>query len=75
MKPIISSLLSVTPIIVVLLVVAYITEELVEDFVGEPLSDFVYPVAALVIFAVLWYRMIPVVQSYLKDDTSIEPKL
>jgi len=75
MKPIISRLLSITPILVVLLVVAYIAEELVEDFIGEPMSDFVYPVAALVIFGVLWYTLVPVVQAYLKEDDTDVTKL
>jgi len=55
--------------------VAYIAEELVEDFIGEPMSDFVYPVAALVIFGVLWYTLVPVVQAYLKEDDTDVTKL
>lgn len=70
MKPIIAKLLSVTPIIVVTVLLAYILEEVIEDFYSEALSDFVYPTAALVVFGVLWYRVMPAVQSYLNEDSS-----
>jgi len=68
MKPIISRLISIAPIIVITLVLAYIAEELLEDFVSEVTSDFVYPIAGLIIFGVIWYKLVPTVQAYLKND-------
>ena len=69
MKPIISRLISITPIVVVVLVLTYIAEELLEDFVSEVASDFVYPIGTLIILLLVWYRVVPTIQAYLQDDT------
>jgi tryptophan-rich sensory protein len=69
MKPVIAKLVTVVPVILVVIIVAYITEEVVEDFYSEMLSDFVYPVAAIVILAVLWLKVMPALLAYLNEDT------
>lgn len=71
MKKILRETLSVTPIAVVIGIVAYVIVELLEDTVSEASSDFVYPLAFLVVFLILWYRVVPVIKSeYLdKEDT------
>lgn len=68
MKPIISKLLNVTPLIIGVVIVAYIIEELVEDFINEPVSDFVYPVSILIILYILWCKVIPDIQQYLNSE-------
>jgi hypothetical protein len=68
MKETIRALLSVTPIVVVIAILAYIVEELLEDFISEQVSDFVYPVTALIIFALLWYRVVPSIRSHYLSD-------
>jgi hypothetical protein len=72
MKPIISKLLNATPLIIGIAIVAYIIEELVEDFGNESLSDFVYPIATLVILYILWKKVIPTVQAYLNEGPAEE---
>lgn len=78
MKPVIKQLLNVGPLIIGMMIIAYIIEELVEDFVNESLSDFVYPITALVVLYILWKKVIPTVQVYLNEgsgeDTSIANK-
>lgn len=69
MKTIIKQLIDVAPVIIGVAIVAYVVEELVEDFVNEPLSDFVYPIAALVILYILSKKVLPAVQTYLATDT------
>jgi hypothetical protein len=71
MKEIIRAVLAVTPAIVILVVGAYVVEELLEDFVSETVSDFVYPVAVLSIFLLLWYRVVPSIKThYLSESNS-----
>jgi hypothetical protein len=70
MKDIIRALLTVTPLVVVTIVVAYIIEELLEDLVSEMASDFVYPIAALVVFGLVWYRVVPAIKRHYLDDTT-----
>ena len=74
MKPVIAKLISVTPIIVVIAIVTYTIEEVVEDFYSETISDFVYPIGAIVILAVLWYKVMPSIQTYLNEDATNHPK-
>jgi hypothetical protein len=74
MKKIISKFIGVAPLIVVIIIVAYIIEEMLEDFYSEMLSDFVYPIAAIAILAVLWYKVIPTVQAYLHEDAPKRPE-
>ena len=69
MKPIIKQLMNVAPLLIGVVIIAYIIEELVEEFVNESLSDFVYPIAALVILYMLWKKVMPTVQRYLSEDT------
>lgn len=68
MKNIASKLLSVAPILVLVIIVAYIIEEVLEDFYSEPLSDFVYPITALVVLAIVWFRVVPVLKNYLEAE-------
>jgi phosphotransferase system glucose/maltose/N-acetylglucosamine-specific IIC component len=70
MKRIIAKLISVAPVIIVTFILAYILEEILEDFYSEAISDFVYPIAALVALGILWYRVMPTVQAYLNEDST-----
>jgi len=73
MKSIISKLVTLTPIIIIILIVSYVLEELLEDRVSEAVSDFVYPIAGLVILGIVWVYLVPVVQAYLaKEEPRIE---
>jgi len=73
MKSIISKLVTLTPFIIVILIVSYVIEELLEDWVSEAVSDFVYPVAGLLILGIVWVYVVPVIQTYLaKEDSRIE---
>jgi uncharacterized membrane protein len=61
MKSIISKLVTLTPIIIIILIVSYVLEELLEDRVSETVSDFVYPIAGLVILGIVWIFLVPVI--------------
>jgi zinc transporter ZupT len=68
MKSIISKLINVAPVILGLVIAAYVIEEIIEDYVSETFSDFVYPIAALVILYILWLKVIPEVRKYLESE-------
>jgi hypothetical protein len=69
MKKIVSKFITIIPALFVIVVGAYIIEEIIEDLYSEALSDFVYPIAALLIFWIIWVKLIPIVQTYLREDT------
>jgi len=68
MKSILSKIITLTPGIIIILIVAYVSEELLEENVSEALSDLVYPVAALLILAIVWLYLVPVIQAYLSKE-------
>ena len=65
MKKVFAKLINLSPLLVVIVVAAYVAEELIEDYYTESLSDLVYPVAFLIIFGLLWYSLAPLLQEYL----------
>ena len=68
MKLIILKLIKLSPLLIVLLIAAYVLEELLEDFVSETVSDFVYPVAGLIVVGILWKFLLPTVEAYLTSE-------
>lgn len=70
MKSIISAAVGSLPLIAIIIIVTYIIEEVVEDFYSEMISDFVYPVGALLVLAVVWYKVIPAIQAHLSTEPS-----
>jgi len=68
MKLIISRLVTLTPIILGIILFAYMLEEFTEDIISDTLSDFIFPVVGLVILAVIWLYLVPPIQAYLADD-------
>lgn len=68
MKSIISRLINIMPFIAGILLVAYIVEELLEDNVSEAASDFVFPIAGLVLLAIVWIYLVPAIRTYLNTD-------
>jgi len=68
MKPILSKIISLTPFIIAIAIAAYIVEEIMEDRVSELASDFVYPIAGLIILAVVWIYLVPTIQAYLNKS-------
>jgi uncharacterized membrane protein YjjB (DUF3815 family) len=75
MKKIMSRLIPLVPGIAVLMIMAYIVEEILEDTVSEQVSDFVYPITALGIVALLWFKLMPVVREYLAQDSQSEERI
>jgi len=65
MKAIISRLINITPFIIGILIVAYIVEEILEDTSSETVSDFVFPIAGLLLLVVIWLYLIPTIRAYL----------
>ena len=70
MKPIISRLVTLTPVILGIILFAYILEEFTESIINETLSDLIFPVAGLAILVVIWLYLVPTIQAYLADDTT-----
>ena len=68
MKPILSKMITLTPFVIAIAIVAYIVEEVMEDRVSELASDFVYPIAGLIILAVVWIYLVPTIQAYLNKS-------
>lgn len=69
MKPIISRLVTLTPVIFAIILFTYVLEEFTENMMSEALSDLIFPVAGLVTLVVIWLYLVPVVQAYLADDS------
>lgn len=70
MKSIITKFITVFPVVAIIVIIAYIIEEIIEDMGSEAMSDFVYPIAALIIVGILWVKVWPAVQAYLAEDNS-----
>jgi len=65
MKLILSKLLTLAPMVVAIAVIAYFLEEMTEMHISENLSDAIYPIGGLIIFAILWIFLVPTIQTYL----------
>ena len=68
MNTILSKLVSLTPIVVIIIILAYVAEELLESRVSELASDLVYPAAGLLILGILWKYLVPVIQAHLTRE-------
>jgi hypothetical protein len=68
MKSIISKLVTITPVSVIILILAYVIEEAIKYGVSKLTADLVYPIAAVIILAILWIYLVPTIQSYLKQE-------
>ena len=68
MKLIISKLITLAPVISIILIAAYIVEEVIDYRVNELTADLVYPISAVIILIILWIYLVPVIQSYLKKN-------
>jgi len=66
MKQITSKTIAVTPYVIGIAIITYIIEKVLEDVVSEAVSDFVYPVAGLLILGLIWKTVIPVAYMYLR---------
>jgi len=73
MKPIISRLVTLTPIILGIVLFIYIVEEFTEEVISDTLSDLIFPVGGLVILAIIWLYLVPTIQAYLAaEEKSLE---
>jgi hypothetical protein len=73
MKPIISRLVTLIPIILGIVLCTYLVEEFTEEMINDTLSDLIFPIGGLVILVIIWLYLVPTIQAYLAtEEKSLE---